>query len=179
MKIFLYRITFLLLLVVLQTSFFNILFPWFQAPLFLLGSIVIFTLIRSFPGALFMTVPLTVLFDIASAGIVTTFSLYAVIFSYGTSFLSRRLLIEHRGIGLLLYAFVSYSGVLLYQTVFSLFVQKNMTTYGTLFGLLPSSDSLFYSFIFSLPIFIVTYFITKIFEEHLAFLSQKQFLNVR
>lgn len=180
MKLLFYRIIFLLFLVLMQLSFFDIIFPWFRIPLFLLGVVVIFTLVRGFPQALFMTVPLTLLFDVTSIGTVTWFSFYAVIFSYGTSFLSRRLLVEHRGLGLLLYAVVSYGGVLLYQFIFFFFIRENVFVH-TAFPLwaLPSNESLLYTFVFSLPIFIGTYFAIKRFEEHLNLVNQKQFLNVR
>ncbi len=75
MKIFFFRFVLLLLFVLLQLSFFDILFPWFRAPLFLLNAVVVWTLVRGFPGALFMTVPLTILFESASLGEVTWFSL--------------------------------------------------------------------------------------------------------
>lgn len=180
MKVFLYRILFLFLLVFLQLSFFDILFPWFRAPLFLLGAVVVFTLVRGFPQVLFMTVPLTLLFDTAALGSVSWFSLYAVLFSYGISFLSRRLLVEHRGLGLLLYGLVSYGGLLLYQGGFFLVARDSATNQALLpLTVLPSGESLFFSFIFSLPMFIVTYFAVKRFEEHLEFIGQKQFLNVR
>lgn len=181
MKVLFYRILFLGSLVLLQLSFFDIIFPWFRAPLFLLDAVVIFALLRGFPRVLFLSVPLSLLFDAASGGAVSWFSLYAVAFAYGTSFLSRRLLIEHRGLGLLLYAFVSYSGVLLYQAVFFLLLSGggNVPRATLLGAAFPSGESLFFSFAASLPVFIVTYFSVKRFEEHLDFISQKQFLNVR
>ncbi len=180
MKAFFLRISLLLVFVLLQLSFFDILFPWFHAPLFLLGGVVVFTLIRGFPSSLFMTLPLTLFFDAASLGVVTWFSLYAVIFSYGTSFLSRRLLIEHRGLGLCLYALVSYGGVIFYQILLS-FITRGNTFIGGPSSLvsLSSWDGFFFSLFFSIPIFIVTYFIVKRFEEYLDLLHQRQFLNVR
>lgn len=180
MKVFFFRSIFLLLLVLLQLSFFDILFPWFRAPLFLLGAVVVFTLVRGFPGALFMTVPLTLLCDVVSVGAITWFSVYAVIFSYGTSFLSRRLLIEHQGLGLGLYALVSYSGVVLYQLFFSLVVYQQIVA-GTVppFAFMPSGASLLFSLLFSLPLFAITYFVVKRFERYLELVNQRKFLNVR
>lgn len=180
MKIFFLRLLVLLFLVFLQISFFDILFPWFRAPLFLLGVIVAFTLVRGFPGALFMTLPLSLLFDAASLGAVTWFSLYATVFAYGTSFLSRRLLIEHRGLGLGLYGLVAYGGALLYQSFFSAFVY-NQSSANALFSsaLIPSVESLIFSLIGMLPLFVGTYFSVQYVEARLDLMSQRQFRNVR
>lgn len=179
MKIFFLRLLVLLLLVFLQISFFDILFPWFRAPLFLLGAIVAFTLVRGFPDALFMTLPLSLLFDTASAGAVTWFSIYATIFAYGTSFLSRRLLIEHRGLGLGLYGLVTYGGVLLYQGIFSAFVYHQSTSAFFSLSLVPSVESLVFSLICMLPLFVVTYVSVQYVEARLDLMSQRQFRNVR
>jgi hypothetical protein len=180
MKIFFFRLLLLLLAIFLQISFFDILFPWFKAPLFLLGVIVALTLVRGFPGALFMTVPLTILFDIASFGAVTWFSFYATLFTYGISFLSRRLLIEHRGLGLLLYALVAYGGALLYQGFFSLVVYESLAP-GTSFfwALVPSTEGLLFALICMVPLFIGTYFLVKHLEERLTLMSERQFQNIR
>jgi hypothetical protein len=179
MKIFFFRFVLLLLFVLLQLSFFDILFPWFRAPLFLLNAVVVWTLVRGFPGALFMTVPLTILFESASLGEVTWFSLYAVLFAYGTSFLSRRLLLEHQGIGLGLYALISYGGVLLYQSLFSLFMHDAGTSQAFWFATMPTFDSVLFSLFFSVPIFAVTYVEMKHFEGYLDLTRQRKFLNVR
>lgn len=180
MKILFFRISFLVLLVFLQISFFNILFPWFRAPLFLLGVVVAFALVRSFPAALFMTVPLTLLFDVISLGALSWFSLYAVFFAYVTSFLLRRLLLEHHGTGLVLYALVAFGGALFYQALFSLVVYRLVApeTVG-LFRSVPSGESLLFSLLVFLPVFLLTYVIIRRFERYLELLSQKQFRNVR
>lgn len=179
MKATLFRIIFLFLLVLLQLSFFDILFPWFRAPLFLLGAVVAFTLIRGFPRSLWMTVPLVLLFESASVGAVTWLSLYAVFFSYGTSFLSRRLLIEHQGFGLGLYALVSYGGALLYQSFFSFFLFETGVSESLRFMATPSVESLFFSLILSLPVFAITYIVIRRFEKYLELLEQRKFLNIR
>ncbi len=179
MKSFLFRSIFLLILVLLQLSFFDVLFPWFRAPLFLLGAVVVFTLVRGFPNALFMTVPLTLLFESASLGAVTWFSLYAVFFSYGTSFLSRRLLIEHQGFGLGLYGLVSYGGILLYQSFFSFFLLEKDVSEALRFAAMPSFESVLFSLVLSIPIFAITYIVTQRFEKYLELDRQRQFLNVR
>ncbi|MFZ3031849.1 MAG: hypothetical protein WA082_02330 [Candidatus Moraniibacteriota bacterium] len=180
MKIFLFRAAFLLLLVFLQLSFFNIFFPWFRAPLFLLGGIAAFALVRPFPGVLFMTVPMTLLFDGVSSGAVTWFSFYAVFFAYVTSFLLRRLLLEHRGFGFWLYAVVVFGAALFYQVIFSFVVyRESALDVALVLQSVPSIERLAFSLFFFLPIFQGTYFFVKRFEEYLALLSQKQFRNVR
>lgn len=180
MKIFFSRIAFLLLLVFLQISFFNILFPWFRAPLFLLGAVVAFALVRSFPAALFMTVPLTLFFDAISIGTVSWFSLYAAFFAYVTSFLLRRLLLEHHGTGLVLYALVAFGGALFYQGLFSLVVYRLAAPEtAALLRSAPSTESLMFSLLVFLPVFLLTYAIVRRFERYLELLNQKQFRNVR
>ncbi len=180
MKAFFLRTLLLLFLVLLQLSFFDILFPWFRAPLFLLGMVVIFSLVRGFPGALMMTLPLTLLFDAVSRGMVSWFSLYAVIISYGISFLSRRLLIEHRGLGLGLYAGVAFGGALFYQLLFAFVVSGFSTPAESLLkALFPSSESLIFSLVFFLPLFLFLYFALRHFEGYLAEQSQRQFRNIR
>lgn len=180
MKILFYRIAFLFLLVFLQISFFNILFPWFRAPLFLLGAVVAFALVRSFPAALFMTVPLTLFFDAASIGAISWFSLYAVFFAYLTSFLLRRLLLEHHGLGLVLYALVAFGAALVYQVLFSLVVYRLVAPdTAAIFRSAPSAEVLVFSLVIFLPVFLLTYVSVRRFEHYLDFLNQKQFRNVR
>ena len=177
MKIFFFRLTFLLLLVFLQFSFFNILFPWFRAPLFLLGAVVIFSLVRGFPGVLFMTIPLTILFDAITVGTLSWFTPYAVFFAYVTSFLLRRLLLEHQGLGLGLYALLAFGAALFYQSLMPFVATLTMTPATLL--MLPSTENLVFSLILFVPIFVSLYFFTKRFETYLETLSQKQFRNVR
>ncbi len=179
MKVFFFRIGLLLLFVLLQLSFFDILFPWFRAPLFLLHAIVAWTLLRGFPNVLLMTVPLTVLFESASLGEVTWFSLYAVLFAYGTSFLSRRLLIDHQGVGLGLYALVSYGGTLLYQALFFFFIHDGDLSQAFHFVSMLSFDGAVFALLASLPIFAMTYLGVQRFEGYLDILRQRKFLNIR
>ncbi len=180
MKPFFFSISILLFCIFLQFSFFDILFPWFRAPLFLLGVVVILTLVRGFPSALLMTVPLTLLYDATTLGRVTWFSVYAVIFSYGTSFLSRRLLIEHRGFGLALYAIIAFGGTLFYQTLFSFMVYEPMTSGApSLLVLMPQGEHVFFSLALFFPVFIVTYVLIQRFEGYLRSMQQRKFQQVR
>lgn len=170
----------LLFCVFLQFSFFDILFPWFRAPLFLLGVVVILTLVRGFPSALLMTVPVTLLYDATTLGQVTWFSVYAVIFSYGTSFLSRRLLIEHQGFGLALYAVIAFGGTLMYQLVFSFLIYTPISSGAPSFMvLMPQGEHLIFSLALFSPVFIVTYVLIQRFEGYLTSIQQRKFQHVR
>ena len=127
-----------------------------------------------------MTLPLTLLFDAISLGAVGWFSLYALLFAYGTSFLSRRLLIEHRGVGLVLYALVAFGGALLYQALFSLVIyQETASPQMARSAFLLPYENYWVSLLFFFPIFITTYFIVKRFEGYLERIEQRRFLNVR
>lgn len=180
MKIFFLRLFFLLLLVFLQLSFFNILFPWFRAPLFLLGVVACYALVKNFPGALFMTLPLTLLFDVASLGAVSWFSIYAVFFAYVNSFLLRRLLLEHTGVGLPLYALVAFGAALLYQSLHSWVTHEfSLTQTVAQAQFAPSSESLIFSLVMFLPVFFLMYSVVTHFEQHVEGLNLKQFRNVR
>ncbi len=182
MKIFYFRVIIIALLVFLQLSFFNIIFPWFQMPLLLLCAVVAWTLAVGFPRSLWMTVPLMLFFDSVAYGTVSTFSLYAVLLAYGTSFLSRRLLIEHRGLGLGLYGLFAAFGVALYQCLSLFFLRGNAYVPGALLAYVFSSSAveiIEFSFFLSFPLFIVVYYFLKKFETYAALVAQRKFLNVR
>lgn len=182
MKVFFLRLAFVLLLVFLQISFFNILFPWFHAPMFLLTIVVAWTLVLGFPRSLFMILPLTLLFDIISYGKVSEFSLYAVLLAYGTSFLFKRLHLEHRGLGLSVYALYAGSGILVYQLGVSVFFQEGIfhqTASSPSIFLFPSLSILIFSFVMSIPTFLFMHMVLRKFEARMELINQKQFLNVR
>lgn len=182
MKIFFLRLGAIFILVMLQVSFLDILFPWFHVPLLILASIVAWTLVVGFPGSLWMTVSLSLLFDSVSVGSVSSFSLYAVLLAYTTSFLSRRLLVEHRGLGLGLYALFAAGGALGYQLlVFFLLRDYSQPLLFELSRIPPllSPSILLFSFVLSAPLFIAAYFLLKRFEAYVGMITQKQFLNVR
>ncbi len=178
MKIFVLRVLLLLTLVFLQVSFFSILFPWFRAPLFLLGVIASLTLARNFPSALLVVVPLTLLYDAVTFGGVTWFSVYAVVFSYVTSFLLRRLLLEHQGIGVVLYGLLSYLAALFYQFLYgALSVEGGMKR---VFGFsTPTDESLIFSLLVFLPVFMLTVAGISRFETFVRQMSERQFRNIR
>ncbi len=180
MKVFFLRSAFFILLVFLQISFFGIIFPWFHAPLFLIGVVVAMTLVRSFPDVLFIVLPVTLLFDVASSGTITWFSVFAILTSYVTSFLLRRLMIDHRGMGLVLYALESYGATLLYQGVFfALLYRQTIVDHTVMISNLPSVDSLLFALVSFIPVFFLTYVIVRRFEDFIEVLNQKQFRGIR
>lgn len=180
MKVIFLRILFFILLVFLQISFFGIVFPWFHAPLFLIGVVVAMTLVRSFPSVLSIVLPVVLLYDVASSGTVTWFSVFSILTSYVTSFLLRRLMLDHRGVGLLLYALVSYGATLLYQGIFfTLLYHEAVADRAIMISNLPSSDSLLFSLVSFIPVFFLTSVMIRRFEDSLESLNQRQFRGIR
>lgn len=182
MKVFLLRLTVLALAVALQLSFFDIAFPWFHAPLLIIACVTAWTLVTGFPGSLWMTVPLAALFEIFSVGTIGIFSLYAVFLSYATSFLSRRILVGHRGAGTFLYALFAAAMGLAYQGAMYLFLRgRTDASESDLLGL-PSEFSpgmLLLSAVLITLSFLIVYPAILRFEERMKSIIQKQFLNVR
>ncbi len=182
MKVFFFRSVVVLTLVFLQLSFLNVIFPWFHAPLLLLVSVVSFALLLPFPGVLRMTIPLSVLYDIVSYGSLGWFSLYAVVLAYATGFLSRRLLIEHRGLGLGLYALFTFGAVFGYQLLMLFVVRDDRLSLLPEIRLMSSGfswDVEIFSFGLSVMLFWILYFVLSRFERHAELLAQKQMLRVR
>lgn len=183
MKIFFLRLLFILSVVFFEFSFFDILFPEMYAPLAIIASVVAWILISGFPRALFMTVPLTALFDIVSTGVPGALSLYAVLLAYTTSFLSRRLLVEHRGIGMILYALFAGIGALGYSVFNFLFFQAGAFSGMTdrVLGFLAafSFSNILFSVALGFPLFIVAYHIIRRFETYVASIAQRDFSQVK
>lgn len=183
MKIFFLRLLFMLIIVFFECSFFDILFPATPAPFLLIASIVAWVLLSGFPQALFIIIPLAALFDIVTTGMPRTLTLYAVPLAYTTSFLSRRLLVEHRGAGMFLYALFAAIGALGYTLFDVLFFQSDK-----FFGLQEISSSFWLMFSFSnilsaialsLPIFFLAYAGIRRFEGYIGTMSRNDFLGVK
>lgn len=183
MNIFFLRFLFILTLVFFECSFFDILFPATLAPFLLITSIVVWVLLSGFPQALFMIIPLAVLFDIVTTGMPNTLTLYAVPLAYTTSFLSRRLLVEHRGAGMFLYALFAAIGALGYTLFDALFFHTD--TFLSLPEILPrlwlifSFSNILSAVTLSLPIFFLVYVGIRRFEEYTGTMSRKDFLSVK
>ncbi|OGI14099.1 MAG: hypothetical protein A2878_00065 [Candidatus Moranbacteria bacterium RIFCSPHIGHO2_01_FULL_54_31] len=183
MKIFFLRSLFILALVFFEFSFFDVLAPSVSAPLILISSVVVWTLLSGFPGALPMIIPLTILFDLVSSGTLGTLTLYAIPLAYATSFLSRRLLVEHRGMGMILYALCAAVSNFGYLVVSILFFQGHplsftRETLTTLFSAL-SFAPLMLSMLLTLPLFALAYAVIRRFEERMGFIAQGEILPMR
>lgn len=183
MKIFFVRFFFILFLVFFEFSFVDILFPQIVVPVVLVVSVIAWTLIIDFPYVLYRVVPLTVFFDIIASGTVGTLTLYAVLLSYATSFLSRRLLVEHHGIGMVLYALFAFGGSFGYSVFQFIFSQKSSFSWSTemftrFFSTIASLDILLLIFL-SVHFFLLLYWIIRRFETYMRFVAQREILHVK
>lgn len=183
MKIFFLRLLFILTLVFFEFSFFDILFPWISAPLVILDSIVAWALLVNFPRVLFMTIPLTVFFDIVASETQGTFTLYAVLLVYAMSFLSRRLLLEYRGINMALYVLFATFGVLGFTVFDFIFSRGNpflwtKEIFVTLFSSVPFQN-IFLSMLLCIPLFVCVYFIIRRFEKYMDYIAQGETLQMK
>lgn len=181
MKIFFLRLLFVLILVFFEFSFFDVLVPWISAPLVLIGAVVAWALFISFPQVLAMTLPLTILFDIISSGMPGTLSLYAIFLVYGMSFVSRRLLVEHYGMGIsfyMLYVAVGVFGLKVFEVLFS---QGNPLLWtSNIFKILYSAvltQNLFFSMLLAMPLFVCLYLIIRRFESYMHYVAQGNILK--
>lgn len=178
MKIFFLRMLFILSLVFFEFSFFSVLFPNFSVPVILVVSIVVWTLLVGFPRVLSMVIPLSAFFDIASSGNLGSMTLYVVPLSYATSFLSRRLLAEHHGTGMVLYAFFASLGS------FGYVVFKLLFTHGSSFFRLAeipietflaiTTPQFLLSILLSALLFPIMYGIIRRVETYMSMLAQRE-----
>lgn len=182
MKIFLLRVGLLLVLVFFQLSFLNIIFPWFHVPLLLVVSVVAWTLIMGFPEALKLTLPLCLLYDIVSFGMISGFTLFAVVLAYATSFLSRRVVLDHYGVSIGLYAFFAAASALMYQLIAFVFLNGDVffrTTNSALSIAAFPSDIFIFSFVLALGLFLILYVLLRRFDAYVKSMFQKKILKVR
>lgn len=182
MKIFFLRLFFIFSLVFFEFSFFDVLFPRISVPVTLIVSIVVWTLIVGFPRVLYMVIPLAVFFDIASFGTPGTLTLYAVPLAYATSFLSRRLLIERHGMGMVLYALFASGGSFGYVVFHFIFFQNNSLFWsaGILarFFLAVASSEILLPILLSALLFPVIHWIIQRFEAYMSFAAQREILRM-
>lgn len=115
-KLFWWKIGFLGLVIFIQFSFLNTLFPKSAVPGFLFSVLAALALVRGFRTSALEWLALLVFYDILRAGASTGYILVGIVLAYLVSFVSRRFVFEHSGIGLfligLLVASVSVIGVL-------------------------------------------------------------------
>ncbi len=183
MKAFFLRLLFILAIVFFESSFFDVLFPQVSAPLIILASIVAWTLLSDFPRVLSVILPLAALSDIVSSGEIGALTLYAVALSYATSFLSRRLLMEHRGLGMASYVLFASGGVLGYVVFDVMLFQGGLFSWNTemLARLFSSvfSTAFFVSFVSSPLLFVVMYKVIRRFDGYVGSLAQREILKMK
>lgn len=183
MKIFFLRLFFIFSLVFFEFSFFDVLFPQIAVPAVLVVSVVVWTLIVDFPYVLYMVIPLTAFYDIISSGTLGTLTLYVVPLAYVTSFLSRRLLVEHHGIGMILYALFASLGSFGY-VVFNFILSQDIPLFWhvkifTQFFLVSDFSDFFLQIFLSALLFPVMHWIIRFFETHIRFVAQREILQMK
>ncbi len=120
MKIGAYILILLSFLLVVQISFVDVLFPTFLVPAVIFASLVVWTLTLGFRSALWYIIPLLILYELLTAGEVRLLGAYAVLLSYGVSFLSRRMLIDNVALSTIFYTAIIMFGALFYHGVVGL-----------------------------------------------------------
>ncbi|MFZ1626347.1 MAG: hypothetical protein WAT81_00915 [Candidatus Moraniibacteriota bacterium] len=166
MSTFIQRITLLLLAVILQRSFFDVLWPSLIAPALIISVVVSLVFLLGFEHGLpwvFLT-----LFLFTLLGEVGIFPVFAVGVAYGTSFLSRRLLIEHHVESSLALAMVTAAAAAAYVFV-SIFLYGSSATVGQVIG------GIFEAFL----IFPLVLIVLRFSEEHIRSSQMAEFRGLR
>ncbi|MEP7162885.1 MAG: hypothetical protein ABI747_03925 [Candidatus Moraniibacteriota bacterium] len=155
-RIFWWRLLFGLAVILLQFSLGTIVFPGNPVPGLLLNTIVALVLVRGFREGASQWLVLLIGYDLLRVGFVTPLVPMGILLAYATSFISRRYVFEHRGVGMILLSFLSVAFGILY--VFFL-AWTNSRFFGAGVFL---SDSLL-AFIFFFPVFsLVQYFESRL-----------------
>lgn len=183
MKIFFLRLSFILTIVFFEFSFFDVLFPQVSVPIIIVASIVALTLLSGFPRALSMVIPLALCFDIVSSGGIGMLAPYAVMLSYATSFLSRRLLIEHSGLGMALYAGFAACGTFGYAVFAAVSSQGDPFSWTPEIAMLllsaTLSAGLLFSCLLSVALFAVVYRVAGRFDRYVGSIAQGDALQMK
>lgn len=117
MSVFFKRFFLLLVAVILQRSFLDILWPTLEAPAMIIATVISLTFLFGFIRGLgWVLLVLLLHFLLGEAGM---FPVFAIGIAYGTSFLSRRLLIERRTESSLALALVAAVSAILYLLLLS------------------------------------------------------------
>ncbi len=171
MKIALYYSFLFAFLLTTQISFLDIIFPDFLVPLLVLSAVVVWTVSLGFRQALWYILPLLILYELLAAGDIRLLSIYGVLLAYGTSFLSRRMLIENTTLASLFYVASIMGGAYLYQWASQLWLVGVVD--------LPS----FQSGLFQTGVAILVFFFTKkilfAFQSRVDTLRSDQALMIR
>jgi hypothetical protein len=183
MKIYFLRLVCVLFFVFFELSFFDVLFPWTVAPLGILCAAIAWGLVAEFPRALILTLPVALLFDIASAGMPGILTLYSVPLVYGVSFISKRFLLEQRGTGGLLHAVFAAGAVFGYVLFHLVITEGNMLISGKVLLMQTLEDlfsrDLLFSLLLVVLIFILVYPGLKRFEEYIGHASRREVVKMR
>ena len=166
MSTFIQRIMLLLFAVILQRSFFDILWPSLIAPALIISVVVSLVFLLGFKQGLpwvFLT-----LFLYTLLGEVGIFPVFAVGVAYGTSFLSRRLLIEHRFQSSLALSIVTAASAIVY-VLGSIVLSGSSTTVGQVIG----------SIFEALLIFPIVLIVIRFSEEYIQSTQMAEFRGLR
>lgn len=169
MNLFLQQFVLLLALVILQRSFFDILWPGFDVPALIIAATIALVFILGFARALGWVLMLIFLYVLlGSNSEIGYFPVIAVVVAYGTSFLSRRLLIERPIQSSLTLAFVSGLSVGAAALIFRLFQDSSMSLAAG------AGDALL-----TMLIFPIVFIVLRIREEHVRSSLMSEFRGLR
>jgi hypothetical protein len=169
MSIILQQILLLLVIVILQRSFLDILWPGLDAPSLIIATIVALVFILGFSRALGWVIALVFFYELLGSGTVqAVFPVAAVAIAYAASFLSRRLLIERHAESSLALGLVSASAVLAHLLSLVLFRDS------TLVPIVVIGNMLLASFLFP-----IVFTVLRIREERIRFGLMSEFRGMR
>lgn len=163
------QIFLLLFIVILQRSFFDILWPGFDAPSLIIATISALVFVLGFAHSLRWVLLLIFFYVLlGNDGIRVLFPIIAVGIAYATSFLSRRLLIEHHLESSLVLGLVSGSMALGYSLFSALWQDATISVPATLGNTL-----------LALFLFPVVFTVLRIREERTRFSLMSEFRGMR
>ena len=171
MKIVLYHILLFTFLLTTQISFLDVLFPDFLVPLLILSAAVVWTVSLGFRQALGYLVPLLISYELLASGDIRLLSIYVVLLAYGTSFLSRRMLIENSGLASLFYVASIIGSAVVYHLASQLWLPGGID--------LPSWKSLLLQTGVAFLVFFFTKKVLFAFQAHIDTLRSDKALMIR
>ncbi len=169
MSIVLQHILFLLLIVIMQRSFFDILWPGFDAPALIIATTITLVFVQGFAQSLRWVLVLVFFYVLLGNG--DTQGLLPIVtvgIAYATSFLSRRLLIERHMESSLALGLVSAFMALGYSLLLSLWQDTALVLSGIIGNMVLSA--LLFPCIFT---------VLRIWEERIRFSLMSEFRGMR
>jgi|GEM_PF-5915510 len=167
MNLFLQRFIIFLGAAILQRSGFDIIWPNFQAPAIMIALVVSLVFILGFEQGLAWSLLAVLIYSLLGRG--DLFVVYAVVVAYGTSFLSRRLVIERTLESGLVLAITSVLFTLLF--------------YGVLFGVaqetLPTFMMMILNALQTLLVFPIVFILLQLWERRVRNSFMSQFRGLR